>query len=168
MKARLVSSISGALFATCLTTASAQQAVILVRHAEIQGAAMAEPKGLPLTEAGEARARRLATLLTDAGISAIYVTDFVRTSETAAPLARALNKEPVVLPKGDPQLLVERLRTDHSGQTVLLVGHTDTLPGLAKALGYPAEIKIEPQDFSNLFVVTATGSGAPVLLRLRY
>lgn len=95
-------------------------------------------------------------------------TDFVRTSETAAPLARALKKEPVVLPKGDPRLLVERLRTDHSGQTVLLVGHTDTLPGLAKALGYPAEIKIEPQDFSNLFVVAAMGSGAPVLLRLRY
>ena len=168
MKARLISSIPVALFATVATMAGAQQAVILVRHAEIQGAAMAEPKSLPLTEAGEARAKRLAALLKDAGIDAIYVTDFVRTSETAAPLARALNKEPIVLSKGDPQVLAERLRTHHSGQTVLLVGHTDTLPGLAKALGYPADIKIEPQDFSNLFVVTARGSGSPVLLRLRY
>jgi len=168
MKARLMSSIPVALIATFETMASAQQTVILVRHAEIQGSAMAEPKGLPLTEAGEARAKRLAALLKDAGISAIYVTDFVRTRETAAPLARELNKDPVVLAKGDPQMLVEKLRTEHGGQTVLLVGHTDTLPGLAKALGHPAEIKIEPQDFGNLFVVTTRGGGSPVLLRLRY
>ena len=40
--------------------AYAQQAVILVRHAELEGAAMAEPKVLPLSESGEARAKRLA------------------------------------------------------------------------------------------------------------
>jgi len=37
------------------------------------------------------------------------------------------------------------------------VGHTDTLPGLIKALGVAADIKIEPQDYGNLFVVTAQG-----------
>ena len=168
MKAGLISSISVPLFAMFATVASAQQTVILVRHAEIQGAAMAEPKSLPLSEAGEARAKRLAALLKDAGIGAIYVTDFVRTKETAAPLARELNKDPVVLPKGDPQALVERLRTDHGGQTVLLIGHTDTLPSLARALGHPAEVKIEPHDYSNLFVFTAKSTGSPALLRLRY
>src|SRR5437588_11999688 len=53
--------------------AYAQQAVILVRHAEFEGAAMAEPKVLPLSESGEARAKRLASMLKDAGIGAIYV-----------------------------------------------------------------------------------------------
>jgi len=76
-----------------VATAYAQQAVILVRHAELEGAAMAEPKALPLSEAGEARAKRLASMLKDAGIGAIYVTDFVRTNKTAEPLSRELGKE---------------------------------------------------------------------------
>jgi 2,3-bisphosphoglycerate-dependent phosphoglycerate mutase len=73
-----------------------------------------------------------------------------------------------VLPKGDPKELVERLRKDHASQTVLLVGHSDTLPGLIKALGHPADIQLEPQDFGNIFVVTPKGDGAVSLLRLRY
>jgi broad specificity phosphatase PhoE len=150
------------------SAATAQQAVILVRHAEIPGAPMAEPKNLPLSEAGAARARRLAGVLKDAGVGAVYVTDFVRTMETAAPIARELNKEPTVLPKGDPKELVERLRKDHASQTVLLVGHSDTLPGLIKALGHPTDIRLEPQDFGNIFVVTPKGDGAVSLLRLRY
>jgi broad specificity phosphatase PhoE len=148
--------------------ALAQQAVILVRHAELQGAAMADPKHLPLSGAGKQRAERLASMLKDAGIAAIYVTDFVRTNETAQPLSRDLDRPVTVLPKGDPQELVARLRKSHAGQTVLLVGHTDTLPGLIKALGHPSEIKIEAQDYGNIFIVTPRAEGAAGFLRLRY
>jgi broad specificity phosphatase PhoE len=63
---------------------------------------------------------------------------------------------------------VEQLRKDHAGQTVLVVGHTDTLPGLIKALGYPSEIKIEAQDYGNVFIVTPRAERAPGFLRLRY
>lgn len=148
--------------------ANAQQAVFLVRHAELPGAAMADPKNVPISPTGKARAQRLAALLKDAGISAIYVTDFTRTKQTAQPLAKELGKDPVVVPKGDPKLLVERLRKDNASQTVLLVGHTDTLPGLIKALGYPSDIKIDAQDYGNVFIVTPKGEGAPAFLRLRY
>ena len=148
--------------------ANAQQAVFLVRHAELPGAAMADPKNVPISPTGKARAQRLAALLKDAGISAIYVTDFTRTKQTAQPLAKELGKDLVVVPKGDPKLLVERLRKDNASQTVLLVGHTDTLPGLIKALGYPSDIKIDAQDYGNVFIVTPKGEGAPAFLRLRY
>jgi len=168
MKTRLIPLISATVLAAFAATANAQQAVILVRHAELQGAAMAEPKHLPLSEAGEVRAKRLASILKDSGVGAIYVTDFVRTNKTAEPLARELNKELTVLPKGDPRELVERLRKNHGGQTVLLVGHTDTLPGLLKALGHPVDIKIDPQDYSNIFVVIPKSDGAPTFLLLRY
>ena len=168
MRTLSISMIAATILATPSAIAHAQQAVILVRHAELQGAAMAEPKHLPLSEAGEARARRLAMMLKDSAIGAIYVTDFVRTNKTGEPLARELNKELTVLPKGDPQQLVERLRQNHGNQTVLLVGHTDTLPGLLKAFGVAVEIKIEPQDYSNVFVVIPKREGAPALLRLRY
>jgi 2,3-bisphosphoglycerate-dependent phosphoglycerate mutase len=168
MKTRLIPLIAATVLMAFAAVANAQQAVILVRHAELQGAAMAEPKQLPLSEAGAARAQRLASMLKDAGVGAIYVTDFVRTQKTAEPLARAINKELTVLPKGDPGELVERLRKNHDGQTVLLVGHTDTLPGLLKALGHPVEIKIEPEDFANMFVVVPKREGAPAFLHLRY
>jgi broad specificity phosphatase PhoE len=149
-------------------TADAQQAVILVRHAELAGTAMAAPKELPLSKIGEERAMQLAQVLKDAGVDAIYVTDFMRTRQTAAAIAHDLNKEPTILPKGDPRELVDRLRKEHGGQTVLLVGHTDTIPGLLKALGHPKDIKIEADDYSNLFVVLPKSDGAPTLLRLRY
>jgi phosphohistidine phosphatase SixA len=70
--------------------------------------------------------------------------------------------------KGDPQQLVERLRKNHGNQTVLLIGHTDTLPDLLKALGHPVEIKIDAQNYSNIFVVIPKRDGAPTLVRLRY
>ena len=148
--------------------AAAQQEVILVRHAELQGAAMADPKSLPLSPAGKERAQRLAGMLKDCGIAAIYVTDFARTQQTAQPLSKELDRPLTVVPKGDPQQLVERLRKDHAGQAVLLVGHTDTLPGLIKAFGHSGEVKIEPQDYGNLFVLTPRPEGQPALLRLRY
>lgn len=89
MKTAWVPLICVPVLSAFVALANAQQGVILVRHAELQGAAMAEPKRLPLSEVGEARAQRLATMLKDAGIGAIYVTDFVRTNKTAEPLARA-------------------------------------------------------------------------------
>ena len=49
-----------------------------------------------------------------------------------------------------------------------MVGHTDTLPGLLKALGHPVDIKIEPQDYTNMFVVVPKSDGSSTLLRLRY
>ena len=168
MKTTPTSLAMTALLATLPMGAAAQQAVILARHAELQGAAMAEPKSLPLSEAGEARAQRLAALLKDAGIGAVYVTDFVRTNKTGEPLARQIGKELTVLPKGDPQQLVDRLRRDHADQSVLLVGHTDTLPGILKALGVPGDISIEAQDYGNVFVVVPKGAGTPAFLRLRY
>ena len=150
------------------TAASAQQAVILVRHAELPGAAMANPKNVPLSKDGKARAERLASLLKDSGVAAIYVTDFLRTNQTAQPLSKELDKQLTVVPKGDPQDLVAQLRKNYAGQTVLLVGHTDTLPGIMKTLGVASEIKIEAQDYGNIFIVTPKAEGAAGLLRLRY
>ncbi len=58
--------------------------VYLVRHAE---KAQASDNNPPLSEAGMRRAEALAQTLGDAGVSAIYTTQFKRTTDTAAPLA---------------------------------------------------------------------------------
>lgn len=145
-----------------------QQALLLVRHAELIGQPMAQPKDVPLSDGGLARAEKLAELLKDTGIGAIYVTEFLRTQKTAEPLARALKLDITVVPKGGPQSLIDRVRSQHPANIVLIVGHSDTLPGMLKALGHPVDIKIAPQDFSNLFVVVPKGDTPPSFLRLRF
>jgi broad specificity phosphatase PhoE len=52
----------------------------------------------PLTEAGQRRARALATVLQDAGLTAIDVSEFQRTRQTAEPLAQALQIDPRLSP----------------------------------------------------------------------
>lgn len=153
-------------------SAAAQRAVFVVRHAEKQSEAN-EP-GVPLSEAGRTRAKKLAALLKNAGVAAIYSTDTVRTLETAEPLAQALKiavrKYSLLDADGKTNLqpLAERLKAEHARDTVLVVGHSNTVPPLLKALGCPEDITIPAGQYDDLFTVVPRGDGPPVLLRLTY
>lgn len=153
--------------------AEAQQAIFLVRHGET-----VSPKGTdlrPLSEAGQRRAVLLATLLKDAGVNAIFTSDLERTVKTAEPLATSLRVEPKALAQlnvsfkpNDIEAFVNRLRSEHGRDIVLVVGHSNSVPALLKTLGHSAEIKIPETDFGNLFVLIPKSEGPPILLRLRY
>jgi broad specificity phosphatase PhoE len=147
-----------------------QTTVILVRHAEKADAPATDP---PLTEVGQARAKRLADALKNAGVSAIYVTDFKRTQETAAPIAAALSvpTNTAVTAGGAGQYaasLAQRIQKDHKGKTVLVVGHSNTTPEVIKALGGPALPVIPDSDYDNLFVVVIGADGKASLIRAKY
>jgi broad specificity phosphatase PhoE len=154
------------LFAWLIAAPSfAQRAIILVRHAEKADAPAADP---PLTAEGEARAKKLAIVLRDAGVGAIYSTSYVRTMKTAEPLSTAL-KVPVTATPANVGDFVTILRTKHGSDTVLVVGHSNTVPELLQALGCRPPITIADNEYDYLFVVTPRpDSGAPVLVRLRY
>ncbi|MGH9364333.1 MAG: SixA phosphatase family protein [Thermoanaerobaculia bacterium] len=150
----------------------AQRAVFVVRHAEKEGEG--SEKGVPLSKAGVARAERLATLLKDAGVNAIYSTDTVRTRATAEPLARA-RKLPIKIydPRdakatmaADP--LAASLKADEKDGVVLVVGHSNTVPDVLAAYGNNAPVRIGPDDYGDLFLLVPQASGAPVLLRLKF
>jgi len=154
----------GFVFLAAASSTLAQQAVILVRHAERAD----QSKDSALSEAGRARARSLATLLSQTGINAIYASQYQRTVKTAEPLA-ALLKIPVqTMPAAETKALVARLRSQHKSDIVLVVGHSDTVPELLHLLGGPANETIEDFDFGNVYVVVPTGDGPPVLVHLRY
>jgi broad specificity phosphatase PhoE len=143
----------------------AQQAIFLVRHTEQAGPGSTDP---PLTEAGRQRAKRLAGVLKDAGIDVIFVSTRKRAVETGEPVAKALGLKTKVHPRKDYTGLVNRLRTEHMHDRVLVVSHSRHLPRLLKALGHPLKVKIAPLEYDNLFVIVPKSGGELSVLQLRY
>jgi broad specificity phosphatase PhoE len=145
-----------ALPATCQIT------VILSRHAE---KAASPPKDPPLSSAGEKRANLLASMLADAGVDAIYVTELQRTQQSAAPLAARTHVKPTMIPADDTDQLIKAIRGRQSG-VVVVIGHSNKLPAIIAGLGGP-KVTIPETEYDNLFVLTV-GATQSSLLRMHY
>lgn len=144
---------------------SAETIVILVRHAEKAAGSTDDP---PLSEAGHQRAASLCHALERAGLSAIYATQFQRTKQTVEPLAKALKLPVTQMDAASTEKLVAEIREKQRGKTVVVAGHSNTVPGIMKALGAAEAITIAETEFDNLFVLSITNSGPARLLRLRF
>lgn len=136
--------------------------VVLVRHAE-RGAG-ADPA---LTAAGQARAALLAQMLQDAALSAVFVTDTLRSRQTGTPAAQGAGLVPTLYNATDASALVSAIRTGHAGRTVLVVAHSNTVDDIAAALGAAGVAELTDTQFDRMFVITRTWCGTR-LLRLRY
>ena len=144
-----------------VTYADAAPVVFIVRHAE---KASTRDKDSDLSVEGQKRANALAHMLKDSQITSVFVTEFKRTQETAAPTASATHVSPTVVPANDLGALVEKLR-DLNGNA-LVVGHGNTIPDLLRALGIATPVSIPEDDYTEIFAVV--GGDAPQLLRLHY
>jgi broad specificity phosphatase PhoE len=154
-------------FGTAAAQTAAPTTVILVRHAEKASAPAADPA---LTPAGEARARALLDAVKDAGIDAIITTQFARTKSTAAPAAATLGIAPEVVAAGGanhPQEVAAAIRR-HAGHTVLVVGHSNTIPAIIAALGGPQPPAICDEQYDDLFVLTVPAAGPARLIAAKY
>jgi len=129
----------------------ANTTLFLVRHADVL--AGTNPH---LSAAGQARAHELDRVLGGTGIAAIYASEFTRTQETAQPLAASLGLTVKVLGAGSPAAIVQDTRTNHPGHTVLVVGHSDTIPEIIGLCGGPQIPAIAPTEFDRLYVLTMT------------
>jgi broad specificity phosphatase PhoE len=136
--------------------------VFIVRHAE---KGTTPPDNPPLTPQGENRAKTLAQILAQAGVSAIYSTDFTRTQETVNNTAAQLGL-PVQLYDTTNQL-TNLIKTGHQGKTVLVAGHSDTVPQILSSLGIESPSSIG-NEFNNLFVVVLHPDGRATLSHLKY
>jgi len=147
----------------------AQKAVLVVRHAE-----KISDEDERLTEAGRTRAGRLAEMLKKSGIAAIYSTDTERTIGTAQPLADGLGLKiriyevKPVEGRFDFTPFVERLRAEVPDGVALVVGHSNSVPPILRALGCAEEVSIASDEYDNLFIVVPATSGKATLVRLRY
>ncbi len=141
--------------------AAAQRLVFVVRHAERADAGaggMQSQTDPALSAAGTARAGRLAAMLADAGITAVVATEFKRTQQTAEPIAARLGLDVTVVRAADTDRLVATLKDADARGIVLVVGHSNTVPDIIRALGGPT-VTLADDDYSSLFVVVpATGT----------
>ena len=86
-------------------------------------------------------------------LDAVYSTDYSRTKLTAKPTADSKNL-PILL--YDPSdMYSDSFQRETSGQTVLVVGHSNTTNVFAnKALGEEKYGQIDDNNNSNLYIVT--------------
>jgi phosphohistidine phosphatase SixA len=170
---RWLASGLAALLAASPLSAQAQSpatTVILVRHGEKS----AEPGPDPaLSPAGEARARALAVALQGTKVAAVFTTPFKRTNATAAPLAGANGITPIEMPVsgGAPAYakgVADSIAAHYAGRTVVVVGHSNTIPAMIAALGGPKMSDLCDNEYSTMFRVTLDGSTPAKVVASRY
>jgi broad specificity phosphatase PhoE len=178
MKRNLTCSLI-AFVALCAATLSSAAAgrnvgattVIVVRHAE---KAMDGGNDPHLSEVGKVRAERLAAVLRDAHVRAIYVTQFKRTHETAEPSAIAFKTTVAEMNVDSKDIagyvsrLAKQIRDQDAGKTVLVVSHSNTVPQIVEALTGVKMPDIKDDEYSRLYIVTVPVSGHPSVVAAQY
>jgi len=150
--------------------------VFMVRHAEKENEPREDP---PLKPAGVVRSQELARLLGSAGIKAIFTSQFTRTKKTAEPLAAKLSLTPTVFNlktnPSNPRQIARESTTEvvnkileRAGESMLLVGHTNSIPDVIKMLGGDMVPTIDESKFNDLFIVTVYASGKARVVQLKY
>lgn len=150
--------------------------IFLVRHAEKADVQSQDP---PLSEAGKTRSETLARMLAKSDVKAIYTSQFLRTRQTAEPLATRLGIEATAVPlnvkQNNPREISDESLQElmkgidaHAGDAVLIVGHSNSIPEVIRRLGGDIVPNIPESSFDDLFVVTLYAPGGAKVVHLKY
>jgi broad specificity phosphatase PhoE len=155
---KFVTAAAALLLAACATAvpqAPREEAYYVMRH--LQKATGQDPG---LTEEGQRCAAALAQDLGGSGIRAIYASTTRRAQETAAPLAARLGITPSPYDPRDTSALVGRVRAEAG--SVLVVGHSNTVPDLVEQLGGARPGDLSEDRFGEVWRVARTGGAVTV------
>ena len=154
---------------SCGRTQPGPTTVLIVRHAE----KASDAEDSPLTEDGVKRSQALVDVAAGANVSAIYTTQFKRNRDTARPLAERLGITPTEVPvnlqnPGDyGKTLAKTILEKHPGQTVVVVGHGNTIGSIVEGLTGRAAPQGDIQ-YGDLFIVTVPASGPATMIKAQY
>jgi len=139
--------------------------VVLVRHAEKTD----DGRDPLLSPEGKQRAVLLARVLGEQRVAAIFATPFHRTRDTAAPIAELAGLEVIEIEPNESHAadLAARIAKQHMGETVVVVGHSNTVPAIIEALGVAEPPTIDHDGYDDLFVVIIGGDESR-LIHLKY
>jgi broad specificity phosphatase PhoE len=146
-------SLALAMFAPIAALAE-PTAIYLVRHGE----KATEGKDPELTVQGQGRAQNIATILQKAGITSIFSTPTVRTTQTAQPLAARSGVTVQTYDPRSPKALVDKVKSLNGA--VLVVGHSNTLPELVRLFGGTPGADIADNEYDRLYQLNVGPGGA--------
>lgn len=146
--------------------------IIFVRHTDTV-LSLPESSDPPLSEQGLLRAELLADVLESidvvASVDAIYASENRRTRQTAQPLASRLGINVWSADPYDVEPFMSQVLSDHKGEIVLVVTHSDTIsPLIVELHGSKNVPEILPEEYGNLYIVTIPWFGKVKTLRLKY
>lgn len=145
-----------------------KKTIILVRHAEKETSAGADPNDPPLSAEGRERAQRLVKKIGKYRPGAVYSTGFKRTQETAAPIAAKRKKQVETYDPRNQQALVDRIMQSRTKRFVI-VGHSNTIPGLANLITKKELFKnLEDAEHSVIWVIRLRRDQPPRVEILTY
>lgn len=123
-----------------------------------------------LSYKGKNRARGLRAALRHVRLSAIYVSEFRASRETASLTASSKNLKVKQIGGPDLPILVDALKTKHVGEYVLVIRPAKEIPSLMKELGVQEDQvpRIAADAADNFFLLTLKQDGSTNLLRLHY
>jgi phosphohistidine phosphatase SixA len=181
--------LAAAIALRAVAPAAAEETLLLiVRHAEKQDVA-----GNPdLTARGLERAEALAEFAAEYPVGGVYSTDLCRTAQTAQPTAARFGMPIAVQISGssaagldacDPPITSSAILLDpavsseadllswildqHAGQTVVIVGHSNTVPRMLGRLGL-GPIEMTDDEYDRLFMVTYDSESGARMVETRY
>jgi 2,3-bisphosphoglycerate-dependent phosphoglycerate mutase len=157
--------LAAALVLAYLSFYSPVTTVLLVRHAEKSAT---PPDNPVLSDAGQKRAQALARILEGANVKALYATEFARTQQTVAPLSAQLGIPVTAINADDADGLVKNILANHRGETILVAGHSNTVPVIIEKLRGGQVQPINDAEYDKLFVVTLYRFGTAKVVQLRY
>lgn len=156
----LIALISLFLCSSCAEHAEKKEDVstyYLIRHAEKDRTDKTN-KNPNLNDAGLVRAQNWGVHFKDIKFDAIYSTEYNRTKQTALPTAEAKNLDIQFYNPSD--INIEAFIEKTKGQTVLVVGHSNTTPKFVNDLLNQEKYEdISDDNNANLYIVTISKSG---------
>jgi broad specificity phosphatase PhoE len=160
-----LAALGGCATADTAVANTSEATYLIVRHAE-KADASRDPG---LSVAGIARAQALARRVGDADVVAVYATAYRRTRETVQPFAAAHGLAITPYDAGQPATgFAGALRAAHPRGTVLVAGHSNTVPAIVSALCGCDSASMADHEYDRLSIVRIGADGHPRLAVERY
>ena len=142
------------------THAVAQVTVFIVRHAEKEQRSSRDPD---LSDAGRTRAKVLDSILGKVAIDEVYATPYKRTRNTVAPVADRLGLKILSYDPSAQDKFAATLKAA-SEKTILIAGHSNTVPDLINMLTGNQDYEDLPEsEYDNLYVITISKENTRVI-----
>ncbi len=141
-----------------------QSTIFLIRHA------VKESKEIdaPLSQIGFEQARRIDSLFQNVDLKGVLCTSFKRSIQTAGPISDS-KQIPVMNYDVDNTAPVYPFITEYEkGHKFLMIGHSNTIPLIAKEMVDSTISNIPETDYDDILVLTLKDKGEGTLFHYKY